>query len=70
MKVSSGLDGSLAVVLVTAQVLYLVDFLFHEIENSSAPMNCWKGVLYMWWGVPSLHGDATRPNLQTAKGHQ
>jgi len=47
MKVSSGLDGSLAVVLVTAQVLYLVDFLFHEIENSSAPMNCWKGVLYM-----------------------
>ena len=44
MHHSEGLEGSLAVVLDTDQGSQLVDFLFHEIENSSAPMYCWRGI--------------------------
>jgi hypothetical protein len=42
---SESLGGSLAVVLVTLLGPHLADFLFHEIENSIAPMYCWRRVL-------------------------
>ena len=50
-KGTNGHDGSevqrasLAVVLVTEQGPHLVDFLFHEDENSIAPVFCWRGVM-------------------------
>jgi hypothetical protein len=45
MQLSNGQKASLAEVLVTDQGTQLVDFLFREIENSSSPMYCWRGVM-------------------------
>ena len=54
MHLSERLEGFLAVVLNTDQGTHLVDFLYHEIQNSSAPMYCWRSVI-MYDGLCHLN---------------